>query len=507
VTAPQHEAAEPPEAAGAVARKAVRGAAWSMAAGMLTRVLQTVGTLVLANLLGTVIAGEVATASVLALSATSLTLLGVPHYLITRKIDREAAWHASVVMIVTGAAALLVVLASSARAAEVFGAPDLPRFLPGLALSAMLSRVAVVPERLLQFQLRFRTVSAARTVGELTYLGASVPLVLLGAGGQAIVWANIGRSLVLLVLLTRACPVAEWLTPHRISWSKIREMLAFGVPVGLAVILGFGARWWDNLLVGRLFGAAVVGMYNQAYNLADIPATQVGEQVGDVLTPSLAQVDDEQKKRMLVRSTGVLGLLVFPMAAGLGAVAETLVATLLRPEWAMAAPMLTILCALSVVRPIGWTIGSYLQATNHTRAVLWLSILRLACVFAGIGVLGHFFGPVVACYGVGLGFGVYAAGAVLAASRVAEIPVAVFVKSMGPPLLACVPLVGAVLLARAGSQALGLRVKGVGLAIEIVAGAAVYVAAALVLARSASRELLSLVKGLRARRSGSGTVP
>ena len=344
-----------------VARKAAHGAAWTMATGLITRALQTVGTVVLANRIGAMVAGEVATAFILTLSASTMTLFGVPQYLITRRVDREAAWHASVAFLVTGIVSLVVVLVFGARSGALLGAPGLFQYLPGLAVAALLARMAIIPERLLQSELRFRTVSLARTAGELTFLGTSLSLVFLGAGGHSIVFANIARSSVNLTLLGRACPLLIWLTPHRLSRARFREMWTYGAPIGLAVILGFGARWWDNLMVSTLFGATVVGVYNQAYNLADIPATQVGEQIGDVLSPSFAHVDDEQRKRMLLRAMGLLGLVVFPMAAGLGAIANTLVATLLRPEWALVAPMLMVLSALSVVRPVGWTLGCFLR--------------------------------------------------------------------------------------------------------------------------------------------------
>lgn len=84
----------------------------------------------------------------------------------------------------------------------------------------------------------------------------------------------------------------------------------------------------------------VAGAYVLAYNLADVPAVQVGEQVTDVLMAALAHMDVGERKRALVRTVGLLALVMFPLAAGLGSVASSVAHTFLTRAWAGVAPML-----------------------------------------------------------------------------------------------------------------------------------------------------------------------
>ena len=67
-----------------------------------------------------------------------------------------------------------------------------------------------------------------------------------------------------------------------------------------------------------------VGQYNLAYNLADVPAIQVGEQIALVLMPSMAELPPERRARALERSSALLSLIIFPLAVGLGLVAYPL---------------------------------------------------------------------------------------------------------------------------------------------------------------------------------------
>jgi PST family polysaccharide transporter len=95
-------------------------------------------------------------------------------------------------------------------------------------------------------------------------------------------------------------------------------------------------------------------MYNLAYNLADVPAIQVGEQIGDVLLPSFARMDPAHRPDALVRSMTLLALVVFPLAVGLGAVAPTLVATIFNARWRPIAPMLVSCPPCPSRDPGGW---------------------------------------------------------------------------------------------------------------------------------------------------------
>jgi PST family polysaccharide transporter len=287
-----------------------------------------------------------------------------------------------------------------------------------------------------------------------------------------------------------------------------RDLFAFGIPTSIGAFAGFASRRVDNLLVSAFYGPAVMGAYNLAYNLADIPAVQVGEQIGDVLLPSFAQLAPERRGQALLRSTALLALIMFPLAIGLGAVAPTATRAFFDRRWILVGPMLMYLSALSVTRPIGWTINSYLLAREQPRAVMILEIFKVVALLGSIWAAARLFdlGPIWACGAVGVAFGLHTLASLIAVRLLDGISLGAFLARLAGPLLACVPLVAAVLGVRHAREALGMRSPLLGLTAEIAAGGVAYVVAALVLARSASRELLKLVQhGLG--RDKKGTEP
>jgi PST family polysaccharide transporter len=342
--------------------------------------------------------------------------------------------------------------------------------------------------------MRFRTNGIVRTLGELVFPFVAVGLAVRGWGGHALVWANVVRATVRAVGLVIVVHPREWLLPCRVSAAKAREVLAFGLPNGVSVMAGFAARYWDGLIVARLFGPTQLGYYQLAYNLSELPSNQVGDHVGDVLLPAFARLPRERRGPALARALRLLGLVMFPLSMGLGVMGPTVVAAFLAPAWQPVGPRVVILSALSAVYPLGFAIHSYLNASNHPRWVMVLGILRTAVLLGSLGLLGWMGGPLWACGGVGLGFGVYALLGILVASRLENISPVPLLLGLRGPLLACLPLVGAVLGVRFLLRVAGIRFPMIYVGAELLAGASTYVAAVMWLAPAVARELLMVLR-------------
>jgi PST family polysaccharide transporter len=233
-------------------------------------------------------------------------------------------------------------------------------------------------------------------------------------------------------------------------------------------------------------------MYNLAYNLADVPAIQIGEQIGDVLLPSFARLEPSRRPDALIRSLTLLAMVVFPLAVGLAAVAPTRVATIFDARWRPIGPMLIVLSALSVTRPIGWTIQSYLQVRGLTLHIFWLEAFKLVCLLLGIVTFGRT-SPLFTCVAVGVAFGAHALLCLWLTQRIDALPLRRVFGGLGGPLAACAVMAAAVVTVRV---AFGLSERlspALALAVEVVVGVIGYVLGALLFARSASRELVDRV--------------
>jgi lipopolysaccharide exporter len=458
-----------------------------------SRAIGLVGTLVITRFVAPAEYGEVTVAAVLGMTANQFSTIGWGQYLVSRpEAPRSVAFHVTAFHVCLGLLALALLLVFGGRLGPLLDAPHMARYLPGLALGILFDRIAFVPERVLVRDLRFGRISATRSAGDLAHTAVSIGSAALGFGGASIVFGNIARSLVRLGAYVSSVDRRDWLSPCRINWKETRELLAFGVPMSLGALCEFATRRWDNLLVSHFFGPGPTGMYNLAYNLADVPAIQVGEQIGDVLLPSFARLEPARRPDAFVRSLALLGLVVFPLAVGLGVVAPTLVATIFDARWRELGPMLVLLSALSVARPVGWTVASYLQAHQRPRSIFWLEGFKLLLLVGSIATIGRQ-SPLWACVAVGIAFGGHAMASLWVIQRLDGVPLRRSLGGLVPALLACLIMSAAVLVVRSALSGAALA-PAVQLVIEVLTGVASYLLAALLVAKRVTRELLSKMR-------------
>jgi PST family polysaccharide transporter len=490
-----------------IAQAAVRGAAWTMVLNLVGRAIGLVGTLVITRYLAPDAVGAVQVAVVLVTTAHQFSLLGLGHYVASKPDGgRDAAFHSTVITAATGVVAIGGAYALRGWLTRHLGAPAAVDYLPGLAIATALDRVTFVPNRILIRDMRFRTNGIVRTAGEVVFPFVAVGLAMRGWGGHALVVANVVRALVRAVGMAAVVHPREWLLPCRLTWAKTREILAFGVPNGISTMAGFAARYWDNLIIVRLFGATQLGYYQLAYNLSELPSNQVGDHVGDVLLPAFARLPPERRGPALARALRLLGLVMFPLSIGLAAMGPTIVAAFLAPAWQPVGSRVAVLAALSAVYPLGFAIHSYLNASNHPRWVMVLGLLRTAVLLSTLALFGWLGGPLWACGGVGLGFGVYAVVGIVVAARLENISPVPLLQGLRGPLVACIPMVAAVLAARALLRAAGVGVPMVYVGAELLAGTAAYVVGALSLAPSVARELFMVLRTTLLDRRPGGRV-
>src|SRR5205814_24060 len=180
-----------------VARQTVSGLAWTMSMGWGARAVQILGTLLLTYFVDPQAMGEVTTAAVLVMSADRFSGMGVSNFILTRRNPtREVIWHVSSALAVTGALAVVLLALFAHPLGRFLNVPHLMAYLPGLALATFLTRMGVVPERLLQGRLRFRDVSVARAWSDVSYAVGATVLGIMGAGGLSVVGGNLLRSVV-----------------------------------------------------------------------------------------------------------------------------------------------------------------------------------------------------------------------------------------------------------------------------------------------------------------------
>ncbi len=469
--------------------------------------LVTIGsTFALTRFLRPEVQGEVNLAFVLVSTLGIATGFGAAQFVAAHPREgRDAAFHGSVLVLGTGLLACLVCVACAGEAARLLHVPGMAAYVPGLALSHYLDRLSWLPRSLLVRDMRFRTLGLRVAAGELSFACSSVALAALGFGGGAIVGGNLIRAGAGLVFVLLVTDLRDHLSPCRLSMVTFRRILRFGLPITISHFLRIGATTWDNSLMGVHFGSAIVGVYNQAYRLAELPATALGDPLNDVLVPTFARLADPAARRAaFLRSAALLVLLLAPMTAGLAVVAPSLVEVFYPRAYAEVAPFLAALAIVGAVRSLLGLANAFLQVAGRTRSFIFIDAGLVVAVLGALSILSRW-GAVAAACGVGLGFAA-SFGLTLHALRPEGLAIRGVLRAIARPVVACLPMMVAV-------WALGRGLAGANvpaaarLLAEILAGAAIYACGVLLLARALVQDFTGLAASIIRRRAPTQSQP
>jgi PST family polysaccharide transporter len=215
-------------------------------------------------------------------------------------------------------------------------------------------------------------------------------------------WALVGMTVALpTIAMIGAWIATGWVPGRPRKGVGVRSMLRYGgmITVNSAVI--YAAYNVDKVLLGRFWGAEVLGLYGRAYQLISIPTENLHSAMSYVMFPTLARVqDDPQRLRSyFLKAYGLFLSVVLPITIACGLFAADIVRVFLGPQWSEAVPVFQLLAptilAFALINPMGYM----MQATGRA-----FRSLKTAFVIAPVVVAGYVLGLPHGPTGVALGF-------------------------------------------------------------------------------------------------------
>ena len=386
--------------------------AWSRG---IVQLLSLASTLLVAHILVPADYGLMALAGVCTGTAHMLAEMGLGRAIIQfRDLDRREIdtcfWIATA--LATTAFAVLVLAASPI--AHWFAAPRLAEVLPVTALTLPLAACSVVSDSLLRKRLALDRISQAEMIG----VGAALPVTLGCALAGLGVWALVAGWLVASAARSIATiAFAPWRPGWRVGGRRAMEMLHFSLAT-----FGVNALWafreqTDVLVIGKVTGQAVLGLYSMAKELALLPPNKISTIINMLSPPMMAelQTDVEAMRDAFYRGVRLTAAISLPASVGIALVADQMVAALLGAKWLPAIPIMRLLCLYATTRTIEPLLTPVLFARRRQQFLFWYFVVQLIAVTAAM-LVGALWGG--------------AAGAVVLSTPVYAIFIAILVKNV-----------------------------------------------------------------------------
>jgi len=328
-----------------LASTAVRGVQWTTAATVLTAVMQIGYTAVMARLLDPAAFGLVAMAGVVLRFGSYFAEMGLGHALVQRTdIDADDVRATFTASLGLGLAVAAIAWLAAPLAVLFLENKAVVPLVRVQALGFILVGLGATATSLLRREMRFEAIAKIEVAAYiLGYGGVGITLATLGAGVWSLVVASLAQQFFSASLNYAVARHSLRFIFRREPYAKL---LGYGSRVSVVGFLEFINGNLDTLLIGRLLGSVLLGIYNRAYMLLYLPMYFLTNSLARVAFPAFSKIQDDlpRVRALYLTSSTLVATVVLPVCAGVAVAAPELVQVLLGPRWAASVPILRVLC-------------------------------------------------------------------------------------------------------------------------------------------------------------------
>jgi lipopolysaccharide exporter len=370
-------------------RHMMRGSLWTIALRWCARLTGLISTVILARLLTPADYGLVAIASLIIGPIAIFTQTGqgaalIQHANPTRD-HYDSAWTVSVLI---GVGAGLAVLALAPITTAYFEEPRAGLIADVLGLRLMLYGLQNIGVVNFQRHLRFQRSFWFNVIPPFVSFVVTIVAAYIFRNYWALVIGIMVEQLTTLVLSYVMDPFRP-----RFCLSKVREIWSFSI-WSLALNVGwYLSGMMDRIAIGSFAGAAGMGRYYVASDIAAAPTQEILQPMFSVLFPVMARAQhDAAKRRQLYLNVLYSAALVCTSTAvGTALVADDLVDLVLGPQWADIKPLIPLFAlSWAVAGASGSVFTSFLAIGQPRKAVQLLAFRLLAMALLMFPVAYYF---------------------------------------------------------------------------------------------------------------------
>jgi O-antigen/teichoic acid export membrane protein len=397
---------------GTLSQQVVRGGFWVFALRIVDRLFSLARTIVLARLLAPKDFGLFGIA-LLAMSALeTFSQTGFQQALIQQKKDirpyLDTTWT---VQVIRGSVLALILFGISPYVAAFFGEPAAAALLRVLGLSMLFQGFANIGVVYFQKELEFRKQFVFQLSGTPVDFVVAITAALLLRNAWALIFGLLAANFVRMV-------VSYLIHPYRprvqFEGAKVKELYSFGRWVLGSSVLVFLTTQGDDIFVGKFLGVTALGLYQLAYQISNMPATEITHVIAQVTFPTYSKLQNDLPKlgEAYLKVVQVTAFISTPLAGMIFILSREFTHIFLGEKWLPIVPAMQILVLAGLVRSVAGISGYVFQGMGSPKIDTILQMIRLSVLAIAIyplttrwGISGASLAVLLSILVSGAGFG------------------------------------------------------------------------------------------------------
>ena len=259
------------------------------------------------------------------------------------------------------------------------------------ALGILLAPFGKIFHTIKQKNLEFSFISKIGIIGNALVFITTVLFCMLGFGIYALILPILIRGIFTAIVFSIAGR-----KQFRIAWhfnmSEIKDFFKIGIYDTGAQLMDYLSYKIDVILVGRLFGLEVLGLYNMGKELALKLMKIINPIINSVATPILSKLQNDPYKIKLnySRILSFVGFINIPILIALSIFSDEVVNIFFSEKYTNAAIFVRILAFWGIFASIGNPAGNLVVARGRTDLSFKWTIVRFCCAPLAIYLASFF---------------------------------------------------------------------------------------------------------------------
>lgn len=283
-----------------------------------------------------------------------------------------------------------LIYSSSTLIAEFYHNSALNQVLIFVAANLLLSSFITIPETLMNKEMLFKKRALIETFSSALNTFVTLGLALYGFGYWSILIGQVANTLCRVILFN-----ALGYNQYRITtdFYGFSSLFHFGAYTFLSRVVWALYNKLDVFIIGRVFGAQLLGIYTVALQLAAMPLDKISGTINQVAFSTFSQhQEDKNSQQHFFLTIRLLAVIVFPLFIGIATISPVLIPILIGDKWLESIVIIQLLSLMMPFKLISSFINTFIASKGEAKFNLKMSLLYL--LFIAIGLLIGSFGNI-----------------------------------------------------------------------------------------------------------------
>jgi len=380
-----------PDPSNGLPQKVLFGSIWVFLLRIIQQVLGLLKIIIVAWILSPTEYGIVVFAILVISIVDTFSQTGIQQALIQKGEDideyLDSAWTLS---LLRGVLLFLLTLLISPIASQYFGSLQSNEMIQVLSISFFISGMMNIGTIFFQKTLNFRRQFSLDFWPFIGDFSATFFTLLAFQSIWAIVIGILFGNVIKLFLSYTTHPFRPRVS---FDFKKLKSLMNFSKHIMFSTIMIFLLMQGDDFYVAKILGISSLGLYQMAYTLSNLPATQVSQVISQVTLPAYCLINKSRTllKKAYLKVLNVTILISFPISGFLFTLGPDIVLIFFGEQWKPMSICLQILVLFGTIRSVNGTIGPVFLSMGLPAYLSKVVLFQVIIMFILIIPLTHYY--------------------------------------------------------------------------------------------------------------------